>query len=651
MLSIFDAQKSDLRASKALAAMRNGLEIVRYGKLRGGNEPTPYEVVERRPMYRLRRYSVPESSDTANRPAVLMIPALMLTADLYDLDAEDGAVAMLGAAGVDPWVIDFGSPAHEEGGWQRDIADHVLAVSDAIDTVSRVTGRDVHLLGWSQGGMFAYQAAAYRRGTGVAGIITCGSPVDTDSAGLPWRVSPEVLVRTADFLADRVVSRMRVSDRTLRMWFKLLDPVGNAQRRLAFLRQLHDREALLPDERRRRFLAKDGWVGYPGPAIADLLRQFVADNSLLSGSFVLRDRLVTLSALTCPILAIAGKYDTIGTPTAVRAIGRSARQARVYEIEAVASHFGLVAGSGAVNVTWPAAAAWINWIDGDGARPAGIRDVAATSSQSAPDSVERHGGALSGRHVLITGGSSGIGRATALAAAAEGATVLLIARRGPELEQVVGNIRDGGGDSYGYQCDITDSESVELVVKAILDEHGKVDMLVNNAGRSIRRPLHLSTERLHDFERTMAVNYFGALRMTLAFLPQMRERRFGHIVNVSTGAVQAGVPRFSAYLASKAALNKFSEVAAAETLADGITFTTVHMPLVDTPMIAPNDYRAFKVRTPEWAAGQILKALVDRPKRITMTKAALWETWGLVAPRQKDRMMNRRFLDSFDSTH
>src|SRR5689334_21069400 len=114
--------------SKVRATIRNGLEIARYGKLRGGHESTPFDVVERRPMYRLRRYSSAEAPHAVNRPVVLMIPTLMLSADLYDLDAENGAVAMMAAAGIDPWVIDFGSPAHEEGGWQRDVADHVLAV-------------------------------------------------------------------------------------------------------------------------------------------------------------------------------------------------------------------------------------------------------------------------------------------------------------------------------------------------------------------------------------------------------------------------------------------------------------------------------------------------------------------------------------------
>ena len=197
-------------------------------------------------------------------------------------------------------------------------------------------------------------------------------------------------------------------------------------------------------------------------------------------------------------------------------------------------------------------------------------------------------GPLVNRHVVITGASSGIGRAAAFAIAARGARVILIARRADELAEVAAQIRAEGGTAFTYPCDLTEEEAVEHTVKTILADHGHVDMLVNNAGRSIRRSVYRSTDRLHDYERTMAVNYFGAVRLTLALLPQMRERRFGHIVNVSTAGVQVATPRFSAYVASKAALDKFAEVVATETLSDGIGFTTIHMPLVDTDMIAPS---------------------------------------------------------------
>ncbi|GAA5081111.1 SDR family NAD(P)-dependent oxidoreductase [Nocardia iowensis] len=255
---------------------------------------------------------------------------------------------------------------------------------------------------------------------------------------------------------------------------------------------------------------------------------------------------------------------------------------------------------------------------------------------------------IAGRHVLITGASSGIGKAAAIAVAGKGATVFLLARRADELASVVEEIRAGGGIAYGYQCDVTDSDSVDHAVKTILDEHGHVDMLVNNAGRSIRRAIHRSTDRLHDFERTMAVNYFGALRMTLALLPQMRERKFGHIVNISSAGVQVATPRFAAYLASKAALDKFAEVASVETMADGVTFTTIHMPLVRTPMITPSGAQG-PSESPEWAAATIVRALTERPKRIDVPLGTFAEYGALLTPKFRDRILHRYYRALPDS--
>ncbi|MEU4646037.1 SDR family NAD(P)-dependent oxidoreductase [Nocardia fluminea] len=269
-------------------------------------------------------------------------------------------------------------------------------------------------------------------------------------------------------------------------------------------------------------------------------------------------------------------------------------------------------------------------------------------SQVSPGEQGRNRRDLTGRHIVITGASSGIGRAAALSIADKGGVVFLLARRADELAAVVAEIVDAGGQAYGYPCDVTDSESVDAAVAAILDQHGHVDMLVNNAGRSIRRAIHRSTDRLHDFERTMAVNYFGALRMTLALLPQMRERGFGHIVNISSAGVQMATPRFAAYLASKAALDKFTEVASVETLADGVTFTTIHMPLVRTPMIAPSGDQG-PSESPEWAAGTIVRALTERPKRIDVPLGTLAEYGGIITPKLRDRILHRYYRALPDS--
>ncbi|GHF45728.1 thioester reductase-like protein [Amycolatopsis bartoniae] len=226
-------------------------------------------------------------------------------------------------------------------------------------------------------------------------------------------------------------------------------------------------------------------------------------------------------------------------------------------------------------------------------------------------------GELDGRRIVITGASSGIGRATALKVAAQGAVPLLVARRQHELEEVRDEIVAAGGSAAVYPADLTDVESVSKLVKQILDEQGRIDMVVNNAGRSIRRSIKLSYDRFHDYERAMAINYFGAVRLILAVLPHMSERKFGHIVNVSSIGVQGIAPRFSAYVASKAALDYFSKIAATETHGDGITFTTIHMPLVRTPMIRPTKiYDAFPTKSPDQAADMVVRALRERPKHI-----------------------------------
>jgi NAD(P)-dependent dehydrogenase (short-subunit alcohol dehydrogenase family) len=263
-----------------------------------------------------------------------------------------------------------------------------------------------------------------------------------------------------------------------------------------------------------------------------------------------------------------------------------------------------------------------------------------------PDRARRPdpAGALVGRVVVITGASSGIGKATALALAAQGATSVLLARRAEELAEVVAQVHAAGGASFAYPCDITDPESVTATVKSIIDDHDHVDVLVNNAGRSIRRSITLSTDRFHDFERTMAVNYFGAVRIVLELLPHMEKRRHGHVVNVSSIGVQTHPPRFSAYVASKAALDAFSEVVASETWHDGITFTSVRMPLVRTPMIAPTSlYDAFPAATPDEAAAMLVRAITDRPKRIGTPLGTLGELMGTLAPKTKDAILHQAY--------
>ena len=222
---------------------------------------------------------------------------------------------------------------------------------------------------------------------------------------------------------------------------------------------------------------------------------------------------------------------------------------------------------------------------------------------------------LAGRGLMVTGASSGIGEATAYAAAARGATVLLVARREAELARVRGAIKDRGGHSSAYVCDLTDLEAVDGLVKQVLAEHGGVDYLVNNAGRSIRRSLSLSYDRFHDYERTMAVNYFGPVRLTLGLLPAMRAQGFGHIVNIGTWGVQLKAPKFTAYIASKTALDTWSRIAGARDLRRR---GDVHQHPLRARADADGgaDARAYEGRralTPEHAAARVVRALEDRP--------------------------------------
>ncbi|HEY1442259.1 MAG TPA: SDR family oxidoreductase [Mycobacterium sp.] len=269
-----------------------------------------------------------------------------------------------------------------------------------------------------------------------------------------------------------------------------------------------------------------------------------------------------------------------------------------------------------------------------------------------PDRARRDNkaGPLVGRHVIITGASSGIGRASAIAVAERGATVFALARNADALDKLVAEIRANGAQAYAFSCDVTDSVSVEHTIKDILGRFDHVDYLVNNAGRSIRRSVVNSTERLHDYERVMAVNYFGAVRMVLALLPHWRERRFGHVVNVSSAGVQARNPKYSSYLPTKAALDAFADVVASETLSDHITFTNIHMPLVRTPMIVPSQrLNPVPAISPERAAAMVVRGLVDKPARIDTPMGTLAEVGNYFTPRLSRRILHQLYLGYPDS--
>lgn len=224
---------------------------------------------------------------------------------------------------------------------------------------------------------------------------------------------------------------------------------------------------------------------------------------------------------------------------------------------------------------------------------------------------------VKGKNIIITGASSGIGERTAFLLSECGAHVILLARTEDKLKTVKENIETLGGKASYYPCDLTDMDDIERTSKKILEDFKHVDVLVNNAGRSIRRSVHESVNRFHDFERTMDINYFGAVKMILGFLPTMISRQTGQIVNISSIGVLANSPRFAAYVASKSALDAFSRCLAAEVKGDNIKVTNIFMPLVRTPMIAPTKlYRYMPALMPDEAAMMVAKAIVHQPNSI-----------------------------------
>ncbi len=253
-------------------------------------------------------------------------------------------------------------------------------------------------------------------------------------------------------------------------------------------------------------------------------------------------------------------------------------------------------------------------------------------------------GAVRGKIVMVTGASSGIGKAAALKIADAGGTVLLVARTPEKLEETREQIEAVGGKAFVHPCDLSDFDDIDRMAEQALAQHGHVDVLVNNAGRSIRRSIALSYDRPHDFERTIQLNYLGAVRLILKVLPKMRERRSGQIINVSSIGVQTNMPRFSAYVASKSALDAFSRSIASEIVDDNVNVTTIHMPLVRTPMIAPTKmYDRFPTITPEEAADMICEAVIHRPKRIATPMGTLGQVLYALNPKSIDYILNTAY--------
>ena len=369
------------RLRRIALAWQNALELARAGRL-----TAPYgaafEVVHEERVYRLRRYPRAAAAAPGTPPPaapLLLVPPLMIAAEVYDISPDVSAVAYLTRAGVDVWLVDFGAPEREEGGMNRTLDDHVRAVAEAIGRVRAITGLDVHLAGYSQGGMFCYQAAAFRRSAGLASIITFGSPVDLHRT-----------LRIGEDTTERLISGLRAAlarplARTSGLpgfltstGFKLLSARKEIGQLVDFVKNLHDREALEKREAKRLFLGGEGFVAWPGPAFRKFVDDLIVGNRMASGGFVIDGHTVALADIACPILYFVGNRDEMARPAAVRGIRRACpRVAVMYEVPLAAGHFGLVVGSGALTVTWPSVVAWMQWREGTGAVPAHAIDVRA----------------------------------------------------------------------------------------------------------------------------------------------------------------------------------------------------------------------------------------------------------------------------------
>ncbi|ENU35197.1 SDR family NAD(P)-dependent oxidoreductase [Acinetobacter parvus] len=251
---------------------------------------------------------------------------------------------------------------------------------------------------------------------------------------------------------------------------------------------------------------------------------------------------------------------------------------------------------------------------------------------------------VNGKTIIVTGASSGIGLTVSKYLAQAGAHVLLLARTKDKLDEVKAEIEAEGGKASVFPCDLNDMESIDAVSKEILASVDHIDILINNAGRSIRRAVHESIDRFHDFERTMQLNYFGAVRLVLNLLPHMMQRKDGQIINISSIGVLANATRFSAYVASKAALDAFSRCLSAEVHSHKIAITSIYMPLVRTPMIAPTKiYKYVPTLSPEEAADLIAYAIVKRPKKIATNLGRLASITYAIAPDVNNILMSIGF--------
>ena len=409
------------RKPRVISRVENALELLVAGRLSAPYH-APYRVVRQQRNYAVRHYGEDGVFEPGARPPTLLVPPLMVASEVFDLDPEISGVQALMDAGLDVWLTDFGAPELQEGGMQRTLRDHVLAVSETVDEIVAQTGRPVHLVGYSQGGMFVYQAAAYRRSEGVASCVTFGSPVDFlgKFEGVREETAAALLRGMVATFRAGIGTAEGFSARLTGGGFRAIGAHKQPGQIASFFKQLHNRRALEQQERRRRFLHGEGFVGFPGPALDDLV-DLMLDNRLAKGGLVIEGKTVSLVDVTCPILYFIATNDALAPRPVVTAVAQAAPHAPCYEAQVSAGHFGMIVGSKAVEETWPTVADWIRATErrrrhagASDQRPRrlgrlAIRGGLGTATQGAPLVFGREGSGIS-RGVLASRCRSSRGR-------------------------------------------------------------------------------------------------------------------------------------------------------------------------------------------------------------------------------------------------
>jgi len=353
------------QANVATKASQNLMALILEGRLSVPYH-SPFMVVHEEKVFKLRRYldhgNVPKTDD---RPVIILIPPLMLASEIYDMSPELSSVNYLKSQGADVWLVDFGAPEHQEEGMKRTLDDHIVGVSNAVDHVREFVGKNVHLAGYSQGGIFAYLTAAYRKSEGLSSVITFGSPVDIHKnlPNIRNDVAQHIIQKGSKILTTPIKFLNGVSGAISSTGFKLLSAQKEVQQIFQFFSILHDRSALERREIQRRFLAGEGFVAWPGPALRKFVDDLVVNNRMVSGGMIINQRTASLSDIHIPILYFVGSRDTFGRPPSVRSIQQSAVNAHIFEMELHAGHFGLVVGTKSLNITWPVVYQWISELD------------------------------------------------------------------------------------------------------------------------------------------------------------------------------------------------------------------------------------------------------------------------------------------------